>query len=119
MRYLHTTLHVSDLEAAEAFFADWAGLRVLRRMSAGGHTIVFLANGEGETAVELLQAPQGGAYSGSGLSLGFASKNLEADFARAQAEGLALGPIVQPTPHTRFFFLSGPDNLTVQLVENC
>ena len=45
MRYLHTMVRVSDLDASLRFYRDLLGLEEVRRMDneAGRYTLVFLA----------------------------------------------------------------------------
>src|SRR5512145_881480 len=56
MKYLHTMVRVSDLDASLAFYCNQLGLRELRRVDveAGRYTLVFLAAPGDESAqVEL------------------------------------------------------------------
>ena len=56
MRYLHTMVRVTDLEASLDFYCDKLGLVELRRfdVEAGRFTLVFLAApGNDEAQVEL------------------------------------------------------------------
>ena len=56
MKYLHTMVRVSDLDASLAFFCDHLGLVELRRrdVPAGRFTLVFLAaSGDEDAQVEL------------------------------------------------------------------
>ena len=117
MHYLHTTLSVTDLEASAAFLENWAGLKVIRRFALGDAHFAFLSDGEGETALELIQSPGHPAIRYDGLSLGFAAADLDGERARAEAAGLNPSPIREPAPGVRFFFLSGPDGLAVQLMQ--
>ena len=45
MRYLHTMVRVTDLDASLRFYCDLLGLEEMRRMEneAGRYTLVFLA----------------------------------------------------------------------------
>ena len=56
MKYLHTMVRVSDLDASLAFYRDHLGLEELRRYDseAGRYTLVFLAApGDQEAQIEL------------------------------------------------------------------
>ena len=48
MRYLHTMVRVTDLDASLRFYRDLLGLEEVRRMdnAAGRYTLVFLAASE-------------------------------------------------------------------------
>ena len=117
MQYLHTTLYVTDLEASLSFLEDWTGLKVLRRFTVGDSSFAFLSGGERETAVELIQGAGHSDVRYAGLSLGFAVADLDGERARAEAAGLNPSPIREPHPGVRFCFLTGPDGLTVQLMQ--
>lgn len=117
MHYLHTTLYVTDLDVSAAFLENWTGLKVTRSFALGDTRFVFLSGGEGETALELIQSPSHPAVRYDGLSLGFAVTDLDGERERAEAAGLNPSPIREPAPGVRFCFLSGPDGLTVQLMQ--
>ena len=117
MHYLHTTLYVTDLEASVSFLECWAGLKAIRRFTVGDSSFAFLSGGEGETAVELIQGADRPEIRYAGLSLGLAVADLDGERARAEAAGLNPSPIREPHPGVRFCFLTGPDRLTVQLMQ--
>ncbi len=117
MKFLWTTLNVSDFEKSLKFYKEVAGLPLKRQMDAPGLKIAFL--GEGETLVELicdsknpvvdLRAPVG---------LGFLVSNLAATLEDFRSRGIQIdsGPF-QPNPGIRFFFVRDPDGMSVQFVE--
>lgn len=117
MHYLHTTLAVTDLDSSAAFLENWAGLKVVHQFALDNTRFAFLSGGEGETALELIQSPDSPAAGYAGLSLGFAVADLDGERARAEAAGLNPSPIRQPQPGVRFCFLTGPDGLTIQLMQ--
>ncbi len=55
MKFLHTMIRVLDLDLALNFFIDKLGLIEIRRVEVpqGKFTLVFLATGENEPAIEL------------------------------------------------------------------
>ncbi len=117
MGFCWTTLQVSDLDRAIAFYRDVAGLPVARRFGGGGHFIAFL--GDGETKVELIadagRTPPG---RGEGATLGFRVASLDAQLALCAEKGVAVerGPM-SPGPGIRFFYVRDPDGFEVQFVE--
>ena len=117
MKFLWTTIEVTDLAASKAFYQEVVGLSVAREFSGGGTHIVFL--GSGDTLVELIASDDEPARSaGDGISLGFAVEDLDAKIASLAGQGIAVaeGPFA-PNPSIRFFFIRDPDNVRIQFVE--
>ncbi|NCA98521.1 MAG: VOC family protein [Clostridia bacterium] len=118
MKFLWTTLTVTDMDASLAFYQDIVGLKLQRRYVAGpGMEIAFL--GEGETQVELIKADAKPAVTiGKDISIGFQVESLDRmlDFVREKGIAVAVPP-VQPNPHIRFFYIEDPNGLRVQFVE--
>ena len=58
MKMRHVTIHTAKLEESVKFYEEIAGLKIQAELRGKGpHDIVFLANDEGETCVELLEDP--------------------------------------------------------------
>jgi len=117
MKYLWTTLRVTDLDKSLKFYQEVCGLPVRSRMSPPGMELVFL--GEGETLVELIRDSRQTAVDlGQHVSLGFQVPDLDAALASMAAWKVPVvaGPL-QAGPKTRFFFVKDPDGMTVQFVE--
>ncbi|MDA8125176.1 MAG: VOC family protein [Deltaproteobacteria bacterium] len=118
MKYVHTTILISNLEASVKFYEQQAGLTVQRRFPAGpGKEIAFLADQAGDTCVELMQSAADGVFKGTGISLGFRVADLDKERAAKEAAGLNPGPVISPNPHTRFFYISDPDGVRIQFTE--
>jgi lactoylglutathione lyase len=115
MKFLWCTIYVKDLDDSLRFYQDIAGLPVTRRFSEPGAELAFL--GDGDTKLEIIQG-KGEPHSGSGVSIGFLVNNLEEkmDFVREKGIPVHSGPFA-PSPRTRFFFVSDPDGVLVQFVE--
>ena len=60
MRYLHTMVRVSDLDASLRFYRDLLGLEEVRRMDneAGRYTLVFLAAPKDRARSEAERSPE-------------------------------------------------------------
>ncbi len=115
MRFLWCTIHVKDIDASLRFYQDIVGLPVTRRFSEPGAELAFL--GDGDTKLEIIQG-KGEPHSGGGLSIGFPVNNLEEKLAFVKECGIPIhsGPFA-PSARTRFFFVSDPDGVLVQFVE--
>jgi lactoylglutathione lyase len=115
MRFLWCTLYVKDIDASLRFYQDIVGLPVTRRFSEPGAELAFL--GDDETKLEIIQGKLE-PHTGEGVSVGFLVDNLEEKMAFVQQRGIKIhsGPFA-PSKRTRFFFVSDPDGVLVQFVE--
>lgn len=118
MRYLHTTIHVKDLEESVKFYEEFVGLKIVNRISAGPMQIVFLADGVGGTAVELIRAEPGESFVREGISIGFGADDLECVMKAADDKNYKHSGMIQPNPHVKFFFVDDPDGVSVQFCQN-
>lgn len=111
----HVTIYTADLEASVGFYQNAVGLTIQsdRRPAA---PMVFLANGAGETCIELIGVPAERAYSGSGLAIGFYTDNVEAEHARLSEMGLNPTDFICPGPDVKFFFVKDPSGVSIQLI---
>jgi lactoylglutathione lyase len=124
MKYLHTMVRVTDLDASLRFYCDALGLRELRRREseAGRFTLVFLAApGDDEAQVELTYnwpAADGSveAY-GGGRNFGhlaYAVDDLYATCERLQAHGVT---ILRPPRDGYMAFVRSPDQISIELLQ--
>jgi lactoylglutathione lyase len=119
MRYLHTMVRVTDLEASLYFYRDALGLEVLRtkEVPSGRFTLVFLAApGDSQAQVELTynwdsQALQGGRNFGH---LAYAVENIYFTCERLQQHGVT---ILRPPRDGYMAFVRSPDNISVELLQ--
>ena len=119
MRYLHTMVRVTDLEASLKFYRDALGLEVLRskEVPAGRFTLVFLAApGDSSAQVELTynwdpEELLGGRNFGH---LAYAVENIYATCERLQEHGVT---ILRPPRDGYMAFVRSPDNISVELLQ--
>ena len=119
MRYLHTMVRVTDLEASLKFYRDALGLEVLRskEVPAGRFTLVFLAGpGDSSAQVELTynwdpEELQGGRNFGH---LAYAVDDIYATCQRLQQHGVT---ILRPPRDGYMAFVRSPDNISVELLQ--
>jgi lactoylglutathione lyase len=119
MRYLHTMVRVTDLEASLRFYRDALGLEVTRRRDVpnGRFTLVYLAAaGQPETEIELTHNWDPEAYTG-GRNFGhvaYAVDDIYAACERLQAHGVT---IARPPRDGRMAFVRSPDDISVELLQ--
>jgi len=119
MKFCWCTLMVKNMEESLKFYQETVGLTVDRRFKAGpGTEIVFL--GDGETKVELICNDASKEVSmGHDISLGFEINSVDEMMASLKEKGITIhsGPF-QPNPHVKFFYMTDPNGLKIQFVEN-
>lgn len=119
MKYLHTMVRVSDLEASLRFYRDALGLNVLRtrEVPQGRFTLVFLAApGDEQAQVELTHNWDPEAYTG-GRNFGhlaYAVDNIYATCERLQAHGVQ---ILRPPRDGHMAFVRSPDGISIELLQ--
>jgi lactoylglutathione lyase len=119
MKYLHTMVRVTDLEASLRFYRDALGLIVIRsrEVPKGRFTLVFLAApGDEEAQVELTYNWDPEAYTG-GRNFGhlaYAVENIYATCERLQLHGVT---ILRPPRDGHMAFVRSPDNISIELLQ--
>lgn len=120
MRYLHTMIRVSDLEAALGFFRT-LGLRETRRKQneQGRFTLVFLSSGapNDPAEVELTHNwDQASPYS-AGRNFGHLAYEVDDIYAVCQRLSDAGIPILRPPRDGRMAFVRSPDQISIELLQ--
>jgi lactoylglutathione lyase len=119
MKYLHTMVRVTDLEASLRFYRDALGLTVLRTKehSQGRFTLVYLsAPGDEDAQVELTYNWDPEVYTG-GRNFGhlaYGVDNIYAACEKLQAHGVT---ILRPPRDGRMAFVRSPDDISVELLQ--
>jgi lactoylglutathione lyase len=119
MKYLHTMVRVSDIEASLRFYRDALGLRELSRKDypQGRYTLVFLAAPGDEAAqVELTHNWDPESY-GGGRNFGhlaYAVEDIYATCARLAEHGVT---ILRPPRDGHMAFVRSPDNISIELLQ--
>jgi lactoylglutathione lyase len=119
MKYLHTMVRVTDIDASLRFYCDGLGLREVRRNEypQGRFTLVFLAAPGDESAqVELTYNWDPQEY-GSGRAFGHLAYEVEDIYATCQRlHGMGI-TINRPPRDGRMAFVRSPDNISVELLQ--
>ena len=119
MKYLHTMVRVTDIEASLRFYRDALGLKELSRMDnqQGRYTLVFLAAPGDESAqVELTYNWDPEAYTG-GRNFGhlaYEVDNVYDTCQRLMDHGVTIN---RPPRDGRMAFVRSPDNISVELLQ--
>ena len=119
MKYLHTMVRVSDLEASLRFYRDALGLRELKRRdySAGRFTLVYLAaQGDEPAQIELTHNWDPESYTG-GRNFGhvaYAVDDIYATCKRLAEHGVTIN---RPPRDGHMAFVRSPENISVELLQ--
>jgi lactoylglutathione lyase len=120
MKYLHTMVRVKDLDVSLAFYCQYLGLELLRRVDheKGRFSLIFLAApGDSAAQVELT-------YNWDGDELGEGSRNFghlayAVDDIYATCQRLLdAGVIISRPPRDgHMAFVRSPDNISIELLQ--
>ncbi|HEY0103815.1 MAG TPA: VOC family protein [Brevundimonas sp.] len=126
MRYLHTMVRVTDLDASLRFYRDLLGLQETRRMEneAGRYTLIFLAAPTDRPRAEAERAPEveltfnwdPEPYAG-GRNFGHLAYKVDDIYAACRR--LIDGGVVinRPPRDGRMAFVRSPDGISIELLQ--
>ena len=119
MRYLHTMVRVTDVDASLDFYCNKLGLTELRRkdVESGRFTLVFLAApGDEDAQIELTWNWDPEAY-GEGRNFGhlaYAVDDIYATCRRLMDAGVTIN---RPPRDGWMAFVRSPDNISIELLQ--
>jgi lactoylglutathione lyase len=119
MKYLHTMVRVTDIDASLRFYCDALGLRQLSRRDseAGRFTLVFLAApGDDAAQVELTHNWDPEVYTG-GRNFGHLAYRVEDIYAACQRLMDHGVTISRPPRDGRMAFVRSPDQISIELLQ--
>ena len=119
MKYLHTMVRVTDLDASLRFYRDALGLREVKRRDypAGRFTLVYLAApGDESSQIELTHNWDPESYTG-GRNFGhvaYAVDDIYATCKRLAEHGVTIN---RPPRDGHMAFVRSPENISVELLQ--
>jgi len=119
MKYLHTMVRVTNLDASLKFYCDALGLEEVRRTDypQGRFTLIFLsAPGDPDAQVELTHNWDPEEY-GIGRAFGHLAYQVDDIYAacrRLQEQGVTIN---RPPRDGRMAFVRSPDNISIELLQ--
>jgi lactoylglutathione lyase len=126
MRYLHTMVRVTDLDASLRFWCDLLGLREVRRMEneKGRFTLVFLAAPKDEARSEAERSPEveltynwdPETYTG-GRNFGHLAYKVDDIYAACQRLADGGVTINRPPRDGHMAFVRSPDGISIELLQ--
>ena len=119
MKYLHTMVRVTDLDASLEFYCRKLGLEEVGRSrnEAGRYTLVFLAApGNHHAQVELTHNWDSQPYAG-GRNFGHLAYEVEDIYALCERLARAGVVINRPPRDGRMAFIRSPDGISIELLQ--
>ena len=119
MKYLHTMVRVTSLDASIAFYRDALGLEVMsvREVPAGRFTLAFLAAPNDSAAqVELTYNWDPEEYTG-GRNFGHLAYVVDDIYAACQRLQDHDVTVLRPPRDGRMAFVRSPDNISIELLQ--
>ena len=119
MKYLHTMVRVSDVDASLDFYCNKLGLRELKRYDndAGRFTLIFLAApGDDDAQVELTHNWDSEEYD-EGRNFGHLAYRVENIYATCQKLMDSGVTINRPPRDGHMAFVRSPDNISIELLQ--
>jgi lactoylglutathione lyase len=119
MKYLHTMVRVTDMDASLHFYRDLLGLKEVRRTEneKGRYTLVFLAPpGQEDAPIELTYNWDPEEYSG-GRNFGHLAYQVDDIYAFCDKLMKAGVTINRPPRDGNMAFVRSPDNISVEILQ--
>jgi lactoylglutathione lyase len=119
MKYLHTMVRVTDLDASSKFYCDALGLREVRRTNhdKGRFTLVYLAApGDEDAQIELTYNWDPETYSG-GRNFGHVAYAVDDIYATCQLLMQHGVTINRPPRDGKMAFVRSPDQISIELLQ--
>lgn len=119
MKYLHTMVRVTDIDASLDFYCNKLGLQELRRREDenGRYTLVFLAApGDEEAQIELTYNWDPEPY-GEGRNFGHLAYRVDDIYEACQRLMDGGVTINRPPRDGRMAFVRSPDNISIELLQ--
>ncbi|MTI45544.1 lactoylglutathione lyase [Roseibium hamelinense] len=121
---IHSMIRVLDEARSLAFYDKAFGLKVKDRLDFPDFTLIYLSNPESDFELEMtVNKAQTEPYDlGNGYGhFAVSVANLDAEYARFEAEGLSPRKLVEFAPAgelvARFFFVQNPDGYQIEVLE--
>lgn len=123
-KYIHSMIRVRDEARSVDFYDRCFGLKVAERLDFDSFTLIYLANDESETELELtVNKGRTEPYNlGDGYGhVAFSVDDVDATHARLISEGFEPRKLVDFAPGgeviARFFFIKDPDGYEIEVLQ--
>lgn len=118
MKLNYITIMVRNIEKSLNFYCSLLSLKPIKELNPPQGRIVFLADRQGDTMLELIQFEQTEKVTSTGMVFSFiADKPLTELKEQAQAMGYHTSDILSQPPKPAHFTLPDPDGLIIEISE--
>ena len=114
MKLNYITILVRDLDKSLKFYTELTELQVIRKINPPVGEIVFLANDDGETMLELAKIEGVDAVETKSLALSFLCDDLEKTHSKSIELGYKPSEIFNNPPKPKYFNLPDPDGIMIE-----
>ena len=114
MHFLHLTFMVRDVEKSIQFYEGFVGLKIQKKFKHGAGDVVFLADQNGATQIELVYVPSPIKVETKGMTVCFENPDLDGIYKKAQENSLNPSDIRNPDPENRYFYVYDPDGISIE-----
>lgn len=116
MKLLHVTIQTNQFEEELHFYQEIAGLKIIRDMREHGRNMVFLADRNGDSEIEIIENLSARKIESQSVSIGFQTDDVTKKYEELKALGFDVSEMIRPNPHVQFFFVKDPAGLRVQFM---
>ena len=118
MKLNYITIMVRDLKKSLDFYCGLISLKPIKELNPPQGRIVFLANQQGDTMLELIQFEQAEKVTSTGMVFSFLAKKPLAELKeQSEAMGYLTSDIVSEPPKPAHFTVTDPDGLVIEISE--
>lgn len=118
MKLNYITIMVRDIEKSLDFYCGLISLKRIKELNPPQGKIVFLADRQGDTMLELIQFEQAEKVTSTGMVFSFpANKPLTELKEQADAMGYHTSDIISEPPKPTHFTVTDPDGLIIEISE--
>lgn len=116
MKITHITIQTANFENEIKFYQKYCQMTIQNDMRPVGKNIVFLAQDEGDTRLEIIEKKEADYTENENFSVGIFSENFAELHQRLISDGFQPTPVLSPMPQVSFFFVKDPAGVTVQFM---
>lgn len=116
MKLSHVTILTSKIEDEINFYTKYLGLKVIEDLREVGSNIVFLAEDDQASRIELIENEKIEKISCKGITIGFACSDLPTKRKQLEEAGFKPGKLIAPNDRVEFFFVEDPAGANIQFI---
>jgi len=118
MKLSHVTILTSKIEDEIRFYEEFVGLQLIEDLREVGSNIVFLAENEQASRIELIENEKMDRISCKGITIGFECRDLSDKMRQLEEAGFKPGKLIVPNDRVEFFFVEDPAGAKVQFINS-